>query len=236
MSLATVPEAPLVLVVEDEAELVEVLEMFLRQAGFRTERAPSAEQGWALFLQARPDVVLLDIGLPGEDGLELLQRLRRDSDIPVIMLTARAQDLDELVGFRLGADDYVTKPFVPQTLIARIRAVLRRGRAHRSWTRWQVGPLEVDEDRVLVLVDDRPIDVTPTEFRLLAHLARMPGRAVSRQELLEAAVPESDALDRAIDVHMKNIRQKLSGTTAAEQLETVRGVGYRLAERPRGPA
>ena len=127
MSLGTVPEAPLVLVVEDEAELVEVLEMFLRQAGFRTERAPSAEQGWALFLQARPDVVLLDIGLPGEDGLELLQRLRRDSDVPVIMLTARAQDLDELVGFRLGADDYVTKPFVPQTLLAGGRAEGRLG-------------------------------------------------------------------------------------------------------------
>jgi two-component system response regulator AdeR len=183
-----------------------------------------------LFRAAQPDLVLLDVGLPGVDGLEVLRNIRRESKTPVIMLTARAQDIDELLGFGLGADDYVTKPFSPQKLLARIKAVLRRSNEENDSDLIRIGDLEVNTYSVRATVKGKELHLTPTEFKLLAHLASAPGKAMTRSELFEAAMPESDAMERNVDVHLKNLRHKLEAHGVGEMLETVRGVGYRLAE------
>lgn len=219
----------LVLVVEDEPEIAEILEGYLRREGFRTERASDGRQALHLVRAAQPDLVLLDIMLPEMDGLEVLRRIRSSGHTPVILLTARTEDLDKLLGLELGADDYVTKPFSPREVVARVKAVLRRvvlAEAPKGILR--VGPLEVDSEKVVARLAGGRLELTPTEFRLLETLARTPGRAFSRAELLEAALPDSDALERVVDVHLKNLRRKLEAAGGAGLLETVRGVGYRL--------
>lgn len=219
----------LVLVVEDEPEIAEILEGYLRRDGYRTERAGDGKSAMNLYRSAKPDLVLLDIQLPEMDGLEVLRRIRTDSNTPVIMVTARTEDLDKLLGLELGADDYVVKPFSPREVVARVKAVLRRAiPAEESKPVLRAGLLEVDLEQVVARVDGSRLDLTPTEFRLLETLARAPGRAFSRVELLEAAMPESEALERVVDVHMKNLRKKLEATGEGHLLETVRGVGYRL--------
>lgn len=219
----------LILVVEDEPEIAEILESYLRRDGYRTERAGDGKRALELFRAAKPDLVLLDIMLPGLDGMEVLRRIRSEGSIPVIMVTARTEDLDKLLGLELGADDYVTKPFSPREVVARVKAVLRRtGTPENNKTVFRAGPLEVDTERVLARINEHRLDLTPTEFRLLETLVRVPGRAFSRLELLEAALPDSDALERVVDVHLKNLRRKLETAGAPYLLETVRGVGYRL--------
>ena len=220
----------LVLVVEDDLDIAETLELYLRNDRHRTERARDGSTALQLFRSAQPDLVLLDIGLPEVDGIEVLKAIRAESNVPVIMLTARAEDVDELLGLELGADDYVTKPFSPRKLMARIKAVLRRSSAETAETPVRVGPLEVDTYRVRARVGERELGLTPTEFKLLAQLAFAPGKATTRGELLEGAMPESDARERAVDVHLKNLRRKLADAGAEGLLETVRGVGYRLRE------
>jgi two-component system response regulator AdeR len=219
----------LVLVVEDEPEIAEILEGYLRRDGYRTERAADGKSALGLYRAAKPDLVLLDIQLPELDGLEVLRRIRSDSNTPVILVTARSEDLDKLLGLELGADDYVTKPFSPREVVARVKAVLRRTNlAENLPTVLRAGRLEVDTERVVARIGSTRLDLTPTEFRLLEALARTPGRAFTRQELLEAALPDSDALERVVDVHLKNLRRKLEAAGANGLLETVRGVGYRL--------
>jgi len=219
----------LVLVVEDEPEIAEILEGYLRRDGYRTERAGDGKAAMSLYRAAKPDLVLLDIQLPEVDGLEVLRRIRSDGNTPVIMVTARTEDLDKLLGLELGADDYVTKPFSPREVVARVKAVLRRTTsAEPARSPLRCGPLEVDPEKVVARVDGERLDLTPTEFRLLETLAQTPGRAFSRVELLEAALPDSEALERVVDVHLKNLRKKLEAAGAASLLETVRGVGYRL--------
>lgn len=219
----------MVLVVEDEPEITEILESYLRRNGYQTERAADGKAALALYRAAKPDLVLLDIQLPELDGLEVLRRIRSDGNTPVILVTARSEDLDKLLGLELGADDYVTKPFSPREVVARVKAVLRRAHpAESAAVVLRAGRLEVDTERVVARVGGTRLDLTPTEFRLLETLARAPGRAFSRQELLEAALPESDALERVVDVHLKNLRKKLEAAGANGLLETVRGVGYRL--------
>lgn len=226
----TLKATALILVVEDDEDIAESLELFLRKEHYRTEKANTGEKALKLFRAAKPDLVLLDIGLPGMDGLEVLRTIRSESKTPVMMLTARSQDIDELLGFGLGADDYVTKPFNIQKLLARVKAILRRRYDGEEQNILRVGALEVDMYSVRALVHGKDLHLTPTEFKLLAHLASAPGKAMTRSELFEAAMPESDALERAVDVHLKNVRQKLAEYGAEELLETVRGVGYRLAE------
>ncbi|WP_240631244.1 response regulator transcription factor [Meiothermus granaticius] len=219
----------LVLVVEDEPEIAEILESYLRRDGYRTERAGDGKTALNLYRAAQPDLVLLDLMLPELDGLEVLRRIRSEGNTPVILVTARAEDLDKLLGLELGADDYVTKPFSPREVVARVKAVLRRsggGESARAILR--CGPLEVDPEKVVARVNHERLDLTPTEFRLLETLAQAPGKAFSRAELLEAALPESNALERVVDVHLKNLRKKLEAAGASSLLETVRGVGYRL--------
>ncbi|MGL4611484.1 MAG: response regulator [Trueperaceae bacterium] len=220
----------LILIVEDDDDIAESLELFLRKEHYHTEKARTGEKALTLFRAAKPDLVLLDVGLPGIDGLEVLRMIRTESKTPVMMLTARSQDIDELLGFGLGADDYITKPFNIQKLLARVKAVLRRRYDGPEQDVLRIGALEIDLYSVRALVHNKDLHLTPTEFKLLSHLASAPGKAMTRNELFEAAMPESDALDRAVDVHLKNIRQKLAEHNAEALLETVRGVGYRLAE------
>ena len=220
-----------ILIVEDELDIAETVELYLRKESYQTERARDGNRALELWRAAKPDLVLLDIGLPELDGLEVLKKVRAESGVPVIMLTARAEEIDELLGLGLGADDYITKPFSPRTLLARVKAVLRRGAQEAEEEKpIRIGSLTVDTYRVAASVDGTPLRLTPTEFKLLHHLAKTPGRAVSRLELFEASMPESDALERAVDVHVKNLRQKLGEEGVDDLLETVRGVGYRLKE------
>ena len=221
----------LILVVEDDREIAEMLELYLRHDGHQTERATDGEEALRLFRAARPDLVVLDIGLPKLDGLEVLRRVREAGRTPVVMLTARSEELDELLGLGLGADSYLTKPCSPRRVVAHVGAVLRRSREADAPQVVRVGPLEVDSYRVEARVGGSPLQLTPTEFKLLETLAHAPGKAMSRTELFDAAMPDSDALERAIDRHLKNIRAKLTERGAADILETVRGVGYRLASR-----
>jgi two-component system response regulator AdeR len=221
-----------ILVIEDDRDIADLVELYLRNDGYQTERASDGARAIELWRAARPDLVVLDIGLPTMDGLEVLRRIRKESNVPVIMLTARAEEIDELLGLGLGADDYVTKPFSPRTLLARVRAVMRRGAEPHGATLIRFGPLCVDDYAVSVAYGGTPVNLTRTEFNILHHLAETPGRAVSRAELSESAMPDSDALERAIDVHVKNLRQKLADVGGDGMIETVRGVGYRLVQRP----
>ena len=222
----------LVLIVEDDREIADMLELYLRHDGHATERAADGESALTLFRAARPDLVLLDVGLPKLDGLEVLRRIRSAGRTPVVMLTARSEEIDEILGLGLGADSYLTKPCSPRRVMAHVKAVLRRERdAGDDPQVVRVGALEVDSYRVEARVSGTPLQLTPTEFRLLETVARAPGKAMSRPELFGAAMPESDALERAIDRHLKNLRAKLAEAGAAELLETVRGVGYRLTAR-----
>lgn len=223
-------EMALLLIVEDERELAGSLELYLRSQGFRTERAHDGEEALTLFRAARPDLVLLDVMLPKRDGFEVLKRIREGAKTPVILLTAKAEEIDKLLGLGLGADDYLVKPYSLREVAARVQAVLRRTQGEPEVRVLRVGRLEVDTYSMCARVDGEALPLTPTEFRLLHHLARTPGRAVSRQELLEAALPESSALESAVNVHLKNLRGKLHERGAADLLVTVRGVGYRLSE------
>jgi two-component system, OmpR family, response regulator AdeR len=223
----------LILIVEDEPHLADVLEAYAKQEGFRSERAADGNTALSLFRAARPDLVLLDIMLPGKSGLDVLRAIRADSSTPVILVTARAEETDHIVGLELGADDYVVKPFRPREVMARVRAVLRRvGAALEAGqdTPLRVGPLDIDRRGVSASVSGQDLGLTPTEYRLLSHLAAAPGRAFTREELLEAALPDSDALERVVDAHLAGARRKLEAAGAAGLLHTVRGVGYRLSE------
>lgn len=220
----------LILIVEDDDVLARTLELIVRGAGYRTERTGEGRRALELWRAASPDLVLLDLGLPDLDGSAVLRALRAGSTVPVIILTARAEEADELQGLGLGADDYLVKPISARMLIARLQAVLRRSRPDPADGAevFRSGPLEVDLYRVEARVAGRTVPLTPSEFRILAHLARTPGRAVARTELYDAALPEGEGFDRAVDVHVANLRRKLREAGAVEPIETVRGVGYRL--------
>lgn len=220
---------PLVLVVEDEPQIATILEGYLHSSGYRTERADDGLEALRLFRSAHPDLLLLDVMLPEMGGLEVLKTIRSESTTPIIMLTARTEELDKLLALELGADDYVTKPFRPREVMARVKAVLRRSQPGGQSTPLRVGDLELDPLRASVQIGDEALRLTATEFRLLHHLATAPGRIFTRNELLEAALPESEALERVIDVHLRNLRKKLEVAGAADMLQTVRGMGYRLS-------
>jgi two-component system alkaline phosphatase synthesis response regulator PhoP len=226
-----------VLVVDDEPQIAEIARDYLRLAGFDVivagdgVRALEAARGRHPDL--RPDLIVLDLGLPGLDGIEVARALRKESDIPIIMLTARVTEDDRLQGLEIGADDYVTKPFSPRELVARVRAVLRRSeRRHVDGDLLRVSDLVLDLARLSVRRGDEPVDLTPTEFQILAALARHPGRVFTRAQLLDAARgTDAEAYERAIDSHVKNIRRKLERDPHAPRyLETVYGIGYRLVE------
>jgi two-component system response regulator AdeR len=230
----------LVLVVEDEPRIAEVLEAYLRRDGFGTARAADGPAALRLHERLRPDLVLLDVLLPGLDGFAVLRRLRADAlgaSTPVILVTARDEDVDKLVGLRMGADDYVVKPFSPPEVVARVHAVLRRARRVPldPATTIRLGALEIDTAGTAVRVHGVPLDLTATEYRLLELLARAPRRTFSRAQLLAAALPESAALERVVDAHLGNLRRKLAAAGAPAVVDTVRGFGYRLGTPATGP-
>jgi two-component system, OmpR family, alkaline phosphatase synthesis response regulator PhoP len=222
-----------VLVVEDEPQIAQIVRDYLQHAGFAVVTTADGAEAVALTRQSRADLVVLDLGLPHLDGLDVAKRLRRDTDIPIIMLTARVEESDRLLGLDVGADDYVTKPFSPRELVARVRAVLRRvERAGDQADIVRHADLLIDVLKMSVSRNGVAIDLTPTEFQLLATLARQPGRVFTRAQLLDAVRgSEVDAFERAIDAHIKNIRRKLeSDSRSPRYLLTVYGIGYKFAE------
>lgn len=218
----------LILVVEDELELAEIIEAYLRREGYQTERASDGKKALEIYRAIKPDLVLLDIMMPKLNGLEVLKTIRQDGQTPVIMLTARAEDDDKLFGLELGCDDYIVKPFNPREVVARVKAVLRRSRQKLESDILRLGHLEIHKEQIQVFISGDVLELTPTEFRLLLCLAETPGRVFNRLELLEFAMPESDALERVVDAHLKNLRKKLESAGAGDLIETVFGMGYKL--------
>lgn len=227
---------PLVLVVEDEPGISTILAAYLERDGLRVQLAQDGDEAVQLFRQFQPDLVLLDIHLPHVDGIDVLRSIRDQGQTPVIMVTALADDVDKLVALRLGADDYVVKPFNPAEVVARVRAVLRRSQPRgepRGAAPIRVGALEINEqDHIAVVYDSKgrpkPLSLTLTEFRLLSLLASQPKRCFSRSHLIDNCLPESDALERVIDSHLSKLRRKLQLAGQESLIETVRGIGYRL--------
>jgi two-component system alkaline phosphatase synthesis response regulator PhoP len=222
-----------ILVVEDEPGIARLVQDYLERAGFAVVLAANAEEALAQARTKRPALVVLDLGLPDRDGLDVTRELRRLSDVPIVILTARGDESDRIVGLELGADDYVVKPFSPKEVVARVRAVLRRseGKAASVET---VRALDVviDVPRRRVLVGDRQVELTATEFALLETIAREPGRVFTRGQLLDAVHGVSfESYERAIDAHVKNLRRKIEPTPGSPRyIETVHGVGYRFAD------
>jgi DNA-binding response OmpR family regulator len=223
---------PKVLVVDDAPDIVRLTRDFLEHAGFSVVSARDGNEALRVARQERPDLIVLDLGLPGRDGLDVTRELRRDSNVPIVMLTARTDESDKVAGLELGADDYLAKPFSGKELVARVRAVLRRTQAAASVDQVRIGSLEIDASRMRVAVDSRAVDLTATEFQLLLAMARQPGRVFTRSQLLDAIHGEAfEAYERAIDAHVKNIRRKIEPNPRAPRyIQTVFGVGYKLAE------
>jgi DNA-binding response OmpR family regulator len=219
-----------ILVVDDEPKIVEICRDYLQAAGFDVIQANDGLVGLASARREQPDLIVLDLMLPGMDGLDVCRQLRRESNIPIIMLTARVEEADKLVGLELGADDYLTKPFSPRELVARVRTVLRRVSESLPVEMIRVGDLELDRGRYQVLVAGREIILTPTEFELLALLAGQPGRIFSRAQLLESLRGTAfESYERAIDSHIRNLRRKIEPEEANPRyILTVYGVGYKL--------
>lgn len=226
-----------ILVVDDERKILSLVRAYLEREGYRVIEATDGQQALKAFQREAPDLIVLDLMLPEVDGLEVCREIRRTSEVPIIMLTARDEDIDKLIGLELGADDYITKPFSPRELVARVRAVLRRTHPAEAPVslpaRLTVGELVLDEERFEAVCHDYPLALTPAEFRILAALARSPGRVLSRTQLLDIALGETyEGYERTIDVHIKNLRRKLA-TTGAEEgctIVTVYGIGYKLKE------
>jgi DNA-binding response OmpR family regulator len=223
------PEPALILVVEDDHNIADLVELYLRREGFGVHQAGDGETALALVRDRRPQLVVLDLGLPGSvDGLEVCRQVRAKSDLPIIMLTARDDEVDRILGFELGADDYVTKPFSPRELVSRVKAVLRRaeGPARREPAVLRLDGIEVDTGRREVRVSGAPVPLATREFDLLQYLVEHRGLALTRRQLLDG-VWGADWVgdDRTVDVHVRQLRKKLGDSLP---LDTVWGVGYRL--------
>ncbi|MBI2852931.1 MAG: response regulator transcription factor [Chloroflexi bacterium] len=230
-----------ILVVDDEPKIVSLVRTYLEREDYQVSDALDGRRALEAFRREIPDLIILDIMLPEMDGLEVCREIRRSSDVPIIMLTARGEDADKLVGLELGADDYITKPFSPRELVARVRAVLRRSRPYAvplpSPSRLVLGELVLDEERFEAACHGHPLALTPAEFHILAALARSPGRVFSRAQLLDSALGETyEGYERTIDVHIKNLRRKLGAADGREgcNIVTVHGIGYKLEEPQHG--
>lgn len=222
-----------ILIVDDEAQIVRVLRGYLENAGFGVVVADDGVQAMAVFRREAPHLVLLDLSLPGMDGLDVARSMRREKDVPIIMVTARVDETDRLIGLELGADDYVTKPFSPREVVARVRAVLRRSERSTATNVIRSGPITLDADKRQVTVHGNPVDLTPTEFDLLATLMAFPGRVFSRMQLLDNLQGHAyEGYERTIDAHVKNLRQKIEADPKRPQfVVTIFGLGYKFAEK-----
>jgi two-component system alkaline phosphatase synthesis response regulator PhoP len=222
-----------ILVVDDEARIADICRDYLERGGFKVTTASNGADALALVRTRQPDLVVLDLGLPKMDGLDVTRAMRQHSNVPIIMLTARVEESDTLIGLELGADDYITKPFSPRELVARVRAVFRRidlGPSRADVIR--AADVTLDLPRMQARVGRRPIDLTPTEFELLAMMMRQPGRVFTRGQLLDAVRGEqAEAFDRAVDAHVKNLRRKIERDPHEPRyVLTVYGVGYKFAD------
>jgi len=219
-----------VMVVDDDAKTVELVKLYLDRDGYDVLTAYNGLEALRMARDSCPDLILLDLMLPDVDGLEVCRTLRRESDVPIIMLTARTTDQDKLAGLDLGADDYVTKPFSPKELLARVRAVLRRLPGERGAEEVKSGRLSMNFATHEAWFDGRPLNLTGVEFKLLGILAREPGRVFSRASLIEEALGyDFEGFDRTIDVHILNLRRKLeSDPSHPDCIRTVYGVGYKF--------
>ena len=223
-----------ILVVDDEPKIVKTVRAYLEKAGFRVVTAADGQAAVTVFRHEKPALVVLDLGLPGMDGLDVARTLHKDTNVPIIMLTARVDETDRLIGLELGADDYVTKPFSPRELVARVRAVLRRSGAEREPAAPPIvaGDVIIDLERRQVRVGERLVELTSTEFDLLAVLARHPGRVFTRLELLDRVQGYAfEGYERTVDAHIKNLRHKIEPDPKQPRyLLTVFGVGYRFSD------
>ncbi|QAY78907.1 response regulator [Sphingosinicella sp. BN140058] len=225
----------LILIAEDDPEIADIIRAYLEREGFRTVHAGDGRIALDLHHALKPDLILLDVSMPRMDGWEVLSAVRQRSTTPVIMVTALDQDIDKLQALRIGADDYVVKPFNPVEVVARTKAVLRRAAGDHGGVVLRAGPLEIDREahEVRKIAADGTaarLSLTLTEFRMLVHLARNPHRVFSRGELVDACLPGSDALDRTVDSHISKLRRKLGQAGLPDMPQGVRGVGYRLMQ------
>ena len=225
-----------ILIVDDDKNIVRLLKAYLEQAGLATLTAYDGEEAQRVIRRERPDLIVLDLMLPGRDGWDITRWMRGDqqlASIPILMLTARVEDVDKILGLELGADDYLTKPFNPREVVARVRAILRRaGGGASASSILQVGALRLDVDQHTLSVSGEPVEVTPTEFALLKVLMEHPNHAFTRAELLEKALGYAyEGLDRTLDSHIKNVRKKIElDASHPRYLETVFGIGYRMRD------
>ncbi|HNB54877.1 MAG TPA: response regulator transcription factor [Anaerolineales bacterium] len=223
-----------ILIIEDEPELVKVLRSYLEKSGFEVLTAYRGDSGLSTWEHKRPDLVILDLNLPGMDGLDVAREIRRKSQVPILMLTARVDEPDQLIGLELGADDYVTKPFSPRLVIARVRALLRRAQPGTAAPEvLRIGDLQIDLQAYLVTREGQTLELTPTEFTLLHTLAAQPGRAFTREQLIETTQGTYyEGYERTVDAHIKNLRAKIEpDPKKPKYIETVFGVGYRFAKQ-----
>ncbi len=223
-----------ILVVDDEPQIVQLARDYLDRAGLAVLTAHDGKAALSVARAEKPDLIVLDLGLPGLDGLDVTRALRKESNVPIIILTARGEESDKLIGLELGADDYMVKPFSPKELVARVRTVLRRvENADAGAETIRVADVLLDVPRMQVTVAGRVVELTPTEFQLLATLARQPGRIFTRAQLLDAVRGVSfESYERAIDAHVKNIRRKIEANPREPRyLVSIYGVGYKLADK-----
>jgi DNA-binding response OmpR family regulator len=222
---------PLILVVDDEPKVARLARDYLEKNGFRVTTAADGQSALTIARREKPDLVILDLMLPQIDGREVCRILRRESDVPIIMLTALSEEIDQVTGLEIGADDYITKPFSVRALVARVRALLRRTRGEvKAPSIVRVGGLEVDSEKYAVTFKGLPIKFTPNEFKLLYLLAGRAGQTFTREQLLEDLHGAASSMDRSVDSHIKNLRKKLETATGEPMIETVYGIGYRFIE------
>jgi DNA-binding response OmpR family regulator len=228
----THPMPQLILVVDDEPKVARLARDYLEKNGFRVIVAADGQSALTIARREKPDLVILDLLLPQMDGREVCRILRRESDVPIIMLTALSEEIDQVTGLEIGADDYITKPFSVRALVARVRSLLRRTRGEvKAPSIVRAGSLEVDQEKYSVTFNGIPIKLTPNEFKLLYLLASRPGQTLTREQLLEDLHGTASSMDRSVDSHIKNLRKKLEAASGEPMLETVYGIGYRFVER-----
>lgn len=222
---------PLILVVDDEPKVARLARDYLEKNGFNVTTAADGQAALTIARREKPDLVILDLMLPIIDGREVCRLLRRESDVPIIMLTALAEEVDQITGLEIGADDYITKPFSPRALVARVRALLRRTRGEiKAPNLLRVGSLEIDSEKHSVTFNNNPIKLTPNEFKLLYLLTSRPGQTFTREQLLDDLHGAATSIDRSVDSHIKNLRKKLEAGSNQIMIETVYGIGYRIVE------
>jgi len=220
-----------ILVVDDEPKIIRIARDYLEKNGYRVVTAADGQAALTVARHEKPDLIVLDLMLPILDGREVCKILRRESDVPIIMLTALAEEVDQITGLEIGADDYITKPFSPRALVARVRAMLRRAHGEvKPPTIIRTGNLEIDSNKYSVTFNNIPIRLTPNEFKLLYIFANHAGQTLSREQLLDDLHGAASSIDRSVDSHIKNLRKKLEIYPNCPSIETVYGIGYRFVE------